>query len=732
MERTKNVAAAGNQQGIIEGESNAIVSHYSEMHGDDSGDNEVQEGKGKASYTCSLQSRLSGLNKTLGDDLVLISKQMRWLCWMKIAMSMSRGHSRSFRFQNEFMNKLITTWGIQLSCECATIRQIDWFEDERDYVTVLTKGPWTIYRSYLTVQPWSRYYCKALFQRIAKVDYNTEARDHGEFARLAIMVDLNKPLRPCIGIDYFIQKIEYEGLTQICYGLERMSVENGKGDELYGPWMILQGRKRRSTPKGDSAGPDHTGGQVNGSRFGVLGWNEQGTSKDTLPERVEKEAVKNAVYLVSNPTKRLKSVETLPAITITGDVVPLHEGQAVKVANHKVDQDRGAHAAVAINEPGYDNNLATKRFGKTRSTGDRTVKDIARKDRRDSSFTARQPMPMECVIEDEGLGDNVNGTPGDASPAFGRIFRNLVRMNWVDVVALFEPRISGLGADKDLGFFGPPFIWSRGNVQQRLDRCLGCYDWISRFPVSRVMHLEQIGSDHRSLLFEIWEPRQKPLNRPFRFIAAWQDHPKFQDLLHESWSWEGSIEENVLAFKRAPRSGIWKLLVTSGKGRNGFWREFGVLTRNTKFYHAVTLSRRRTNEISVLKRGDGSLCTKSDELIENQTSFVPGRTITDNFVITQDVIHCMRRKTGKSGWMALKIDLEKVYDRLEWSIIAATLSDIGIPEKLPDLIMQCATAVSTQILWNGEQSKYFIPSREIQQGDPLSPYLFVLCIEKLA
>ncbi|KAE8707669.1 hypothetical protein F3Y22_tig00110377pilonHSYRG00004 [Hibiscus syriacus] len=122
------------------------------------------------------------------------------------------------------------------------------FEKEEDYTKVLTEGPWTVYGSYLTVQPWSRsfsttekhpshvvvwirlsglpyrYYTKALFNKIAstigivvKVDYNTSKGERGRFARLAVTIDLNKPILPCIGIDGFVQKLDYEGLQLICY-----------------------------------------------------------------------------------------------------------------------------------------------------------------------------------------------------------------------------------------------------------------------------------------------------------------------------------------------------------------------------------------------------------------------------------------------------------------------------------------------------------------------------------
>ncbi|MBA0777833.1 hypothetical protein Gotri_005801 [Gossypium trilobum] len=54
--------------------------------------------------------------------------------------------------------------------------------------------------------------------RIVKIDYNTIGGRKGKFTRMAIFVYLNKPLVPCSDIDGFTQKIEYEGLLQICYG----------------------------------------------------------------------------------------------------------------------------------------------------------------------------------------------------------------------------------------------------------------------------------------------------------------------------------------------------------------------------------------------------------------------------------------------------------------------------------------------------------------------------------
>ena len=115
-----------------------------------------------------------------------------------------------------------------------------------------------------------------------------------------------------------------------------------------------------------------------------------------------------------------------------------------------------------------------------------------------------------------------------------------------------------------------------------------------------------------------------------------------------------------------------------------------------------------------------------------QTSFVPGRHITENIIIAQEVIHTMRQKSGKIGHMLIKVDLEKAYDRLSWDFIFETLCEAGIPSDLIRITMDCITSASMQILWNGECTEEFVHSQGIRQGGPISPYIFVLCIERLS
>lgn len=113
-------------------------------------------------------------------------------------------------------------------------------------------------------------------------------------------------------------------------------------------------------------------------------------------------------------------------------------------------------------------------------------------------------------------------------------------------------------------------------------------------------------------------------------------------------------------------------------------------------------------------------------------SFVPGRHSSDNITIVQEVIHTMRKKKGKKGFMAIKIDLEKAYDKLKWDFVKDTLVDIGLPQPMIELIWHSISSPTMKILWNGKCNENISPSRGVRQGEPLSPYIFVLCMERLS
>ncbi|XP_022007560.1 uncharacterized protein LOC110906790 [Helianthus annuus] len=115
----------------------------------------------------------------------------------------------------------------------------------------------------------------------------------------------------------------------------------------------------------------------------------------------------------------------------------------------------------------------------------------------------------------------------------------------------------------------------------------------------------------------------------------------------------------------------------------------------------------------------------------NQSAFVPGRKITDNILLTQELMHNYHIDRGPSR-CALKIDIHKAYDTVNWSFLEAVLLGFGFHSTMVRWIKNCVSTVSYSPSINGELHGYFCGKRGLRQGDPLSPYLFTLVMEVLS
>ncbi|CAL1354917.1 unnamed protein product [Linum trigynum] len=130
----------------------------------------------------------------------------------------------------------------------------------------------------------------------------------------------------------------------------------------------------------------------------------------------------------------------------------------------------------------------------------------------------------------------------------------------------------------------------------------------------------------------------------------------------------------------------------------------------------------------------GRLATMLPQIIsEGQNAFIRERQIIDNVLLGHELMHYLKIKTrGKKGYMALKVDMEKAYDRVEWAFLLGVLDKMGFSSVWRDWIHECLRSSSFTILMNGNPSGYFSPTRGLRQGDPLSPLLFVICTEGFA
>ncbi|KAL4324684.1 hypothetical protein GQ457_11G014580 [Hibiscus cannabinus] len=211
----------------------------------------------------------------------------------------------------------------------------------------------------------------------------------------------------------------------------------------------------------------------------------------------------------------------------------------------------------------------------------------------------------------------------------------------------------------DMGFNGPQFTWRRGTLFQRLDRCLCNRSWYVHFARSEVFHLPKLGSDHRPIMLDSGVDFRDRGNMPFRYVVAWNEHEDFADMLASVWEMDCPLSENLSKFQEKSRK--WNIdvfghiekrkrcLIARLKGierelekdanlfleelERELKRELDVVLaqeeslwhqkarsrwiengdRNTRFFHASTMSRRKHNTISMLRIG-GSWCEDKERL----------------------------------------------------------------------------------------------------------------------
>lgn len=123
------------------------------------------------------------------------------------------------------------------------------------------------------------------------------------------------------------------------------------------------------------------------------------------------------------------------------------------------------------------------------------------------------------------------------------------------------------------------------------------------------------------------------------------------------------------------------------------------------------------------------LAPKLKELVAtNQSAFVQGRCIYDNYMLVQQTIKLLHKRKVPS--IFLKLDISKAFDSVSWSFLLEVLKHLGFGDGWCNLVSRLLSTASTRIWMNGEPGDAIRHQRGLRQGNPLSP-MFILVMDVL-
>ena len=121
----------------------------------------------------------------------------------------------------------------------------------------------------------------------------------------------------------------------------------------------------------------------------------------------------------------------------------------------------------------------------------------------------------------------------------------------------------------------------------------------------------------------------------------------------------------------------------------------------------------------------------SDYIVPNQTAFVKGRLLVENTVLASELINGYHKNSGQKR-ITIKVDIAKAFDTLSWEFLISCLKGMGLPEQFIGWLKECVCTTSFTLGYNGETHGFFKGRRGLRQGDPLSPYMFIIALNSFS
>ncbi|KAE8674715.1 hypothetical protein F3Y22_tig00111721pilonHSYRG00161 [Hibiscus syriacus] len=432
------------------------------------------------------------------------------------------------------------------------------FENLEDYSRVLTDGPWMIYGSCLTVQPWSRKFTTfentnlRLLLGYAYLVYPTGLQQiffkYGTYGHARETCQIN-------------QEEKQTKITNPVNTIEKQSSTDNSKDSPFGPWMVVKPRGRiNRTQRTQSQNREAEEMTNQGSIFAHLDGShlEEGHSDKNREDQ----------YINKTATPKPATKQNAPGVVKPSfkrhfkECVIMHKPKIIALMETYTS---GKRADSIVKNMGYNNSFRIEAQG--HSDGE----------------------DFNCIIRpEERIGGSIRYRGGS------KHFQDFI----------FNKELLEVSYQED------DFTWRRGNLWQRLDRCITNFKWIKLYPATIVHHLDRLRSDHCPILLQTMNNLNGNINRPFRFLAAWMDNPDFGNFLNEEWVKQDGLIDNLNHFKHSIKFRIEELL----------WAQRAICKwinhgdKNTKYFHSCAITKTKRKLITTLKTDSDTWCEDQDML----------------------------------------------------------------------------------------------------------------------